>query len=152
MLTSTFFGIGLLRPGPGTWASAGTLLLWCAVAHCIPAAAQPYTALGLASLAVALGIPAATLVSSSRGIKDPSFVVIDEVAGQLIALLWIPLSWKSLLLGFILFRGFDIAKPPPIRYLERLPGGTGIMLDDVAAGLCAFAGMHILAHFGLFGI
>ena len=81
--------------------------------------------------------------------KDPQFVVIDEVAGQLIALIAVPVAWKSLLLGFILFRGFDILKPPPVRHLERLPEGTGIVLDDVGAGLYALAVMQVVLHFGL---
>jgi phosphatidylglycerophosphatase A len=82
-------------------------------------------------------------------VKDPQFVVIDEVAGQLIALIGAPFGWKTLLAGFILFRGFDIVKPPPVRQLEALPEGTGIVVDDVAAGIYAFAVMHLLLHFGL---
>jgi len=81
--------------------------------------------------------------------EDPGFVVIDEVAGQLITLIAVPVSWKSLVMGFILFRGFDIVKPPPIRALERLPEGTGIVIDDVGAGLYALAVMHLLMHFGV---
>jgi phosphatidylglycerophosphatase A len=110
---------------------------------------QPAAAIGLAALAVAAGIPAATRVARATGLEDPQFVVIDEVAGQLITLIWIPVSWKSLLLGFILFRAFDISKPPPVRSLERLPEGTGIVIDDVGAGLYALAVMHILLHYGL---
>jgi phosphatidylglycerophosphatase A len=105
--------------------------------------------MALAALAVVVGIPAATRVCRATGLKDPQFVVIDEVAGQLITLIAVPVSWKSLLLGFILFRGFDIVKPPPIRSLERLPEGTGVVIDDVGAGLYALAVMHILLHFGL---
>ena len=81
--------------------------------------------------------------------KDPQFVVIDEVAGQLIALIAVPLAWKTFLAGFILFRVFDIIKPPPVRQLERLPEGTGIVLDDVAAGLYALMIMQLLLHSGL---
>jgi len=76
-------------------------------------------------------------------------VVIDEVAGQLITLIAVPVSWKSLLLGFILFRGFDIVKPPPVRQLEKLPEGVGIVIDDVAAGLYALAVMQIALHLGV---
>jgi phosphatidylglycerophosphatase A len=61
----------------------------------------------------------------------------------------IPLHWKSLLAAFILFRVFDIWKPPPLRRLERIPGGAGIMLDDVGAGAYALASMHLLLHFGI---
>jgi phosphatidylglycerophosphatase A len=96
-----------------------------------------------------VGIPAATLVARATGLKDPQFVVIDEVAGQLITLIAVPISWKSLLLGFILFRGFDIVKPPPVRQLEHLPEGIGIVLDDVGAGIYALAIMQIVLHFGL---
>jgi phosphatidylglycerophosphatase A len=98
---------------------------------------------------VSIGIPAATQVSRASASKDPQFVVIDEVAGQLIALIAAPVTWKTLLAGFILFRGFDIVKPPPVRQLERLPEGTGIVLDDVAAGLYALGIMQLLLHFGL---
>jgi len=96
-----------------------------------------------------IGIPSATLAARASGTKDPQFVVIDEVAGQLIALIAVPLGWKTFLTGFILFRVFDIIKPPPVRQLERLPEGTGIVLDDVAAGIFALLGMHLLLHFGL---
>jgi phosphatidylglycerophosphatase A len=110
--------------------------------------AQPTAAILLALAAIAVGIPAATRLSRATGLKDPQFVVIDEVAGQLIALILAPVSWQSLLAGFILFRGFDILKPPPLRHLEKLPEGAGIVLDDVGAGLYALAVMQMLLHFG----
>jgi phosphatidylglycerophosphatase A len=147
-LTATFFGIGLFRPGPGTWGSAATVVLWWLASGWLTPNMQPAVAIALAVLAIMIGIPAATGVSRATGLKDPQFVVIDEVAGQLITLLFIPVSWKSVLLGFILFRGFDIVKPPPVRQLERLPEGVGIVIDDVAAGLYALAVMQILLHFG----
>ncbi len=96
-----------------------------------------------------VGIPAATQVSRASGLKDPQFVVIDEVAGQLITLIAAPVAWKSLLLGFILFRGFDIVKPPPVRQLEHLSEGYGIVLDDVGAGLYALVVMQVVLHFGI---
>jgi phosphatidylglycerophosphatase A len=96
-----------------------------------------------------IGIPAATQVARTTGVKDPQFVVIDEVAGQLITLIAAPLAWKTFLAGFILFRAFDIVKPPPVRRLERLPEGTGIVLDDVAAGIYALAVMQLLLRSGL---
>ena len=103
----------------------------------------------LALAAILAGIPAATRVARASGRKDPQFVVIDEVAGQLITLIAAPIAWQSLLLGFILFRGFDIVKPWPVRRLERLPEGVGIVVDDVAAGLYGLAVMQIALHFGL---
>jgi phosphatidylglycerophosphatase A len=148
-LVATFFGVGLLRPGPGTWGSAATVVLWWLVARGITPGWQPVAAIVLAAVAVMVGIPAATQISRASGLKDPQFVVIDEVAGQLITLIAAPVAWKSLLLGFILFRGFDIVKPPPVRQLEHLPEGFGIVIDDVGAGLYALAVMQVVLHFGV---
>src|SRR5436305_5531714 len=148
-LVATFFGIGLLRPGPGTWGSALTVVLWWLLSYLIMPGWQPWTAALLALTAILFGIPAATRVSRASGLKDPQCIVIDEVAGQLITLIAVPISWKSLLLAFILFRGFDIVKPPPLRRLEQLPEGAGIVADDVGAGLYALAVMQIVLHFGL---
>lgn len=142
----TFFGAGLLRPGPGTYGSIAAGLLWLASMH---AAHPPPLAAALLTLAAAIlitiiGIPAATIVARESGREDPGHVVIDEVAGQLFALIAIPADWPHTLLALLLFRLFDITKPWPIRALERLPTGTGIMLDDVAAGLLALACAHLL--------
>ena len=138
-LIGTFFGAGLLKPGPGTYGSAAALILWYGAAHLLH---PSLTSLAIgttiaALLATAIGIPAATIVARESGRKDPGHVVIDEVAGQLFALIAIRPDWRHALLAFLLFRLFDILKPPPIRQVERLPAGTGIMLDDVAAGLFA---------------
>lgn len=149
-LVATFFGAGRLRPGPGSWGSLATVILWWLLTRVIAPDRQALAATGLAVLAILIGIPAATRVARASGLKDPQFVVIDEVAGQLITLIAVPVSWKSLLLGFILFRGFDIVKPPPVRQLERLPDGVGIVVDDVGAGLYALAVMQILRHLGFF--
>jgi phosphatidylglycerophosphatase A len=143
-LIATFFGVGRLHPGPGTWASATTVLLWAALAPTIPPSQRTVLVIVLAGLVILIGIPAATQVCRASGKKDPQFVVIDEVAGQLIALIAVPLAWQTFLTGFILFRAFDIIKPPPVRQLERLAEGTGIMLDDVAAGIYALLVMQIL--------
>jgi phosphatidylglycerophosphatase A len=93
-------------------------------------------AIGIA-LTLVLGVPAATLVERESGRTDPGFVVIDEVAGQWIALVGSPADWRHGLIALVLFRVFDIAKPFPVRRFERLPGGWGIVFDDVAAGLYA---------------
>lgn len=148
-LIATFFGIGRLRPGPGTWGSVATVLLWAALARALSPALRTPVAIALAALITLIGIPAATRVAQGAGRKDPQFVVIDEVAGQLLALIAVPLTWKCFLAGFILFRAFDIVKPPPVRQLEVLPGGTGIVLDDIAAGLLALIVVHLFLHFGL---
>ena len=142
----TFFGSGLLKPGPGTYGSIAALLLWFAAAHALhPPPLVLAVGTAVAALVVTLlGIPAASIVARESGRKDPGFVVIDEVAGQLIALIFAKPDWKHAVLALVLFRLFDITKPWPIRRLERLPGGTGIMLDDVAAGFLALACVHAL--------
>jgi phosphatidylglycerophosphatase A len=143
----TFFGAGLLKPGPGTYGSVAALLLWFGSIHLFHPAplTQTIGTVIAAIVATLIGIPAATIVARESGREDPGHVVIDEVAGQLIALIAIPADWQHALLSLLLFRLFDILKPPPIRQLERLPAGTGIMLDDVAAGVLAL-GCAQLAH------
>ena len=148
-LVATFFGIGRIKPGPGTWASVATVLAWALISTRIPPEARTWSTIVAAVVVTLIGIPAATRVARAAALKDPQFVVIDEVAGQLVALIAVPLDWKTFLAGLILFRVFDILKPFPIRRLERLPEGTGIVVDDLGAGLYALAIMHLLLHFGL---
>jgi phosphatidylglycerophosphatase A len=148
-LVATFFGIGRLKPGPGTWASIATAVPWAAASLLIPVGSRISATIVAVLVVTLIGIPASTRMVRATGIKDPQFVVIDEVAGQLIALIAVPLSWKTFLAGLILFRVFDVWKPFPIRQLERLPEGTGIMMDDLGAGILALAIMHLLLHFGL---
>ena len=148
-LVATVFGIGRLHPGPGSWGSAATVVLWSAIAYSLPTSLRTPVLVAAAVLVTLAGIPAATQVARASATKDPQFVVIDEVAGQLIALIAVPLAWKTFLAGFIIFRAFDILKPPPVRQLEKLPEGAGIVLDDVTAGFYALLVMQILLHLGL---
>jgi phosphatidylglycerophosphatase A len=144
----TFLGAGRLRPGPGSWGSAAAALLWLAAAmglHLSPAPLS-WVTLTAAFAALAIGIPAATRVEQESGGVDPGHVVIDEVAGQWIALIHSRVNLSHLLAGFLFFRLFDIVKPWPARQLEGLPGGWGIMLDDVAAGVYALLLMQALQH------
>jgi phosphatidylglycerophosphatase A len=145
-LVATFFGAGLLKPGPGTYGSVAALLLWVAAAHLWHGTALTIGTAVAALLATAIGIPAATIAARESGRKDPGFVVIDEVVGQWIALIAIKPDWPHALLALLLFRLFDIWKPGPVRMLEKLPEGTGIMLDDVAAGVLALAAGLVAAR------
>ena len=143
----TFFGIGLIGPGPGTWASLAAAALWLGAgraAHLSTIGQAVATA--IAAIAVTLiGIPAASVVERESGREDPGHVVIDEVAGQWFALIACPVEIRHAVLAFALFRLFDIVKPWPARQLEQLHGGLGIMMDDVAAGMYALA-IGLIVH------
>ena len=143
-LVGTFFGIGHLPAGPGTWASVTTVLLWWFFSTVVSSGHLVIFAVMITCAVIAIGIPASTVVARESGLKDPGFVVIDEVAGQLIPLIIAPLRWKYLVVSLILFRCFDILKPPPLRLLERLPEGVGIVLDDVGAGVYALLILAVL--------
>ena len=150
---ATFFGAGLGKPGPGTWGSIAATLLWTAVALFAHPSQPMLLSLTLAgvALSIALGVPAATIAAREAGREDPGFVVIDEVAGQWITLIALTLpaakhDWQHILIALLLFRVFDVFKPFPIRRLENLPEGWGIVFDDVAAGLYAGAVLLLLSH------
>lgn len=137
-------GIGLIPYGPGTWASAATL----PVGWWLSSAFGDW-GLAIGSLAVfLLGVAAAGRVVGHMDIEDPSLVVIDEVAGQLLTLLAAPLMWQWYLASFVAFRVFDLAKPWPASWADReVPGGFGAMLDDMIAAAYAFGIIFIFAYF-----
>lgn len=126
-------------PYAGTWASALTALLVYGAARCGVSTAGPayFTALAVVVLLGAIGAGAAEKILDQ---PDPGCVTIDEAAGQMLALAWCPAHPAAVPAGFILFRFFVIAKPFPVRWLNRhLHGGLAIMLDDLMAGLYALA-------------
>ena len=145
---ATFFGVGFLKPGPGTYGSVAITALWLVAAWLLNHNTHHLLVATLIALtlSIAFGIPAATRVARESGRKDPGFVVIDEVAGQLIALIAVTPDWAHALLALLCFRFFDILKPPPIRRFEALPEGTGIVVDDLAAGIYALAVVQLLSH------
>ncbi|MGD2062183.1 MAG: phosphatidylglycerophosphatase A [Nitrospirota bacterium] len=128
---STVGGIGLAPLAPGTWGSAAAAIVYLWLGS------HGWLVQGVALFAVTLlGVRAAAQAEVAWGGKDPGAVVIDEVAGQWLTLISLPPTWPVVLAGFALFRLLDIAKPPPCRWLERhLPGGWGVMADDLAAGV-----------------
>jgi len=189
---ATVLGTGYLKPGPGTWGSAVGLLIaivshpftWFYVLNAALGVGLAFRsgALGIAvalipSVAVwlllaLLGVQASRQVAEFAGVKDPQYVVIDEVSGVHLSLIlslapvtpiiflrpedatafalysgMSILNWKFLLAGFLLFRLFDILKPFPCRHLEKLPGGWGIMADDWMAGVYAAICLRLALHF-----
>ena len=166
-LLSFFFatagGAGYLPAVPGTWGSLVGVALYAIFSKIFAARFDLYLHdhyfvvsrmhFGwLVALLIAIaGVGASSRVARFTGKKDPQIVVIDEVSGQFITYLLAlaPLNWKYLLLGFILFRGFDVWKPFPARQAEALPGGWGIMADDWIAGVYAAIGLWIARGLGL---
>ena len=126
---ASFGYVGFVPVIPGTFGSLAALVPYFLVFQ------QWEIYLAVLLIVVLVGIWSAGVAEHHSKIVDPSFVVIDEVAGQLLTLFLIPFSWIYVFAGFLLFRALDIVKPFPARQAERLPGGWGIMLDDVLAGI-----------------
>lgn len=125
---------GFFPIAPGTVGSAVGVIVWGAARL---GGATPVHEAALVLVLLVVGALAASEAERRLGTTDPGPVVIDEVMGQCATLLAAPLTWQVALAGFLLFRVFDIVKPPPARQLERAHGGWGIMLDDLAAGVYA---------------
>lgn len=132
---------GTVPVAPGTAGSAVGIVLLALVRS---SGWAGFEALVLAAL-LPVGIWAASVVERDSGQSDPPAVVIDEVAGMWVTLLWLPVGWVGGLAGFLAFRIFDIVKPWPARAAERLPGGWGVMADDVVAGAYAALTVRVLA-------
>ena len=142
-LIATFLGIGYVGKGGGTVAAIACCIIWWFL---------PTTNFGQAIITIVvcvLGVWSGNVVEPFWG-KDSSKVVIDEVAGMMLTLLFFPITLKYVLTGLILFRFFDIAKPLFIRKLEKLPGGWGVMADDLAAGVYAHLVLQIIVFYKVF--
>jgi len=142
MMIATAFGIGTIPGAPGTYASLATTIVFSV--FWLTGRFLPSLHLSTVCLISLAGILASGVISRSTGEEDPQYIVIDEVAGQLLTFLFLPISVLNLVLGFIAFRACDMWKPFPIRKLEPLQGGVGIMADDLAAGVYANALMQLL--------
>jgi phosphatidylglycerophosphatase A len=132
-VVSTFGGAGYFPVAPGTFTSLIAALLY----RFLLVRAPGLIAAAVIAAVYFLGVAAAGSFSRRLGERDPGKIVIDEVVGQWIALFLVPMTWLNLALGFFLFRLFDVLKPFGIRSVEKLPGGWGIMTDDVVAGSAA---------------
>ena len=143
-LLCTWFGLGKLPKGPGTWGSLGALPF----AWGLQMAGGP-TVLLAATIAISLlSLWAIAEYLKHQPGEDPGEIVIDEVAGQWLTLAFVPLDWRLYVIGFVAFRIFDIFKPWPVSWADRRIGGArGVLLDDLLAGIYAMLVMFILLHF-----
>lgn len=145
LILGTWFGAGLIPFASGTFGTLAAIPL-AALASLF----SPLSSALLLMIMILVAVWASQVVHGLLQRQDPSEVVIDEVAGFLLTMLWIPLSWGTLLAGFLLFRFFDIWKPWPAGPAERLSGGLGIVLDDLVAGLYANLGLRTILVFASF--
>lgn len=138
-LYATGCGVGLVPKAPGTFGSLlGPLIVagWQSLRQPI------YTSVIVALIGILVGVVAAQRIARRCGLADPGCVVCDEIAAFAMVFAFAPVTWLTASLGFAWFRLFDIWKPWPIRRLEHLPDGWGIMADDLAAGVLAAAALH----------
>ncbi|MBI4372580.1 MAG: phosphatidylglycerophosphatase A [Candidatus Omnitrophica bacterium] len=133
--------VGHFKFAPGTFGSVIGLIFVLTINH------HPAVFAVFLFVFLSAGIWSSSVVSHTSGIHDPAHVVIDEVCGILMSFWGIPIGYWTVLLGFIGFRFFDILKPPPIRWFERFPGGYGIVLDDVAAGIYTNLILQVLIRY-----
>jgi phosphatidylglycerophosphatase A len=144
-VAATWFGCGLSPWAPGTVGTLGTVPLYLLLARAGPLA----VACG-AVVATFGGVWAASVVVRELSNKDPQVVVIDEVAGTLVTLLPVTgCSWRAIVAGLLLFRVLDVLKPGPVRALERLPSGWGVVMDDIGAGIFGAALLGSLRVIGI---
>lgn len=136
---ATFFGVGRIKKLPGTAASFVALVFLL-----------DHSTLALQSVLIFLiffaGVKASNVMINTTGKIDPAEVVIDEVCGILVTFYLVPINWVTVVIGFVLFRFFDIVKPFPVCQFETLPRGWGVMADDVVAGLLSNLILQVLTH------
>ena len=144
-LIATVFGVGYIQKGAGTLAA-----LFCCLAYFfLRKETAIWVELPLLLAVFILGVATASAVEKEWG-HDSNRVVVDEVHGMMMALFLVPNDWRYLLAAFVLFRFFDIVKPMGIRKMERLPGGWGVMLDDLLAGIYSNVILHCIIKSHLF--
>ena len=132
--------VGFIPFAPGTFGAAVAIPLWYVLRQTGVPLLEP---LAIVVLFVA-GAWGARVAERMLAVEDPGLVVIDEVVGMLISVIWLPMTWQVALVGFVAFRLFDIIKPFPVNRLELVPNGWGVMADDVMAGVYAYASVRVL--------
>ncbi len=140
-LVATFFYVGLIPKAPGTFGTLAAIPLFYLLTF-----TPLYLYLGITVIIILVSVWASKIVEEVYNKEDPQQIVADEVCGYLVTMILVPPTIANIFLGFLLFRFFDIAKPYPVRKFEKLPGGWGVVIDDVAAGVYACVSLHILGY------
>lgn len=141
-LLATGFGSGLMPKAPGTFGTLAAIPLYLAISQF-----DLWFYLLLTIVVTVLGVFVCDYTSKALGVHDHSGIVIDEIAGYFITMIAVPFDWLWIVVGFVLFRFFDILKPWPISWLDKnLHGGLGIMLDDVLAGFFSLFCLHLIIY------
>ncbi len=138
---STIFGVGYTAYAPGTMGSAFGLLIYMFLKD-----SSLLLYITVVIVLFIVGVFASDVMEQVYGIKDPSFVIIDELVGMLIAFISVPYTPLTAISGFLLFRIVDISKIPPLNILERISGGFGIMIDDAVGGLMVNLILQVIAR------
>jgi phosphatidylglycerophosphatase A len=146
LLLATFGGVGFSPLAPGTAGSAAALAVYAVLRWAVPGPVGPAVDLAVIAALFAAGCWAGSIAERQYGRRDPGVVVVDEVMGMLMTLWGFApaLGWKGVVVGFLLFRLFDIVKPYPARPCEQLRGGLGIMADDAVAGAYANVALRVI--------
>jgi len=137
---ATCFKVGYLPFAPGTWGSVFAILLWWVLLKDL----NTYIFGAIIIIFLLIGIVVSNIIIDQSGDHDPSYIIIDELVGQWLALFLIPDGFFNIAISFILFRFFDIIKPWPIRLIEKLPKGLGVMSDDLSAGLITLVLIQVI--------
>ncbi len=137
---ATCFKVGYLPLAPGTWGSVFAILLWWVLLKDL----NTYIFGVVIIIFLLIGIVVSNIIIDQSGDHDPSHIIIDELVGQWLALFLIPDGFFNIAISFILFRFFDIIKPWPIRLIEKLPKGLGVMSDDLTAGLITLVLIQVI--------
>lgn len=142
------FGSGLIKPAPGTWGTLSAIPLYLLLANLVSTAGGIY--LGVVLISFVFGVYLCGKTAADVGVHDHGAIVWDEIVGFLITMIWFEPILLNIVLGFVLFRLFDIVKPWPIKLLDKhVHGGFGIMIDDVLAGFFAWCVLYGLHYFSL---
>ena len=137
------FGSGLIKPAPGTWGTFAAVPVFLGMVQFLPTAQLGYAVMLLVTFL--LGVYVCGQTARDVGVHDHGSIVWDEFVGYFVTMALVPASWLNLLLGFVLFRVLDIAKPWPIKLFDKhVPGGLGIMIDDVLAGVIAAIALYFM--------